>query len=133
MRPTPDRVHLAGADNFLSPHYAQFPKDEAGFAIEDQFYVGNSGLLMKPVTTEGATETSVYLSDNQVSNPITLYPLVPSLIVCSHTTTTSLITSTLPPLNLVQSPYKPHSTSSPFSYKGVTSSQSDSVYVEPLP
>lgn len=33
----------------------------------DQYYVGDSGLLFKPVVTEGATSTDVYLSDDQVS------------------------------------------------------------------
>jgi alpha 1,3-glucosidase len=44
-----------------------FPKDEAGFAIDDQYYIGDSGLLFKPVTTQGATTSTVYISDNQVS------------------------------------------------------------------
>lgn len=43
-----------------------FPGDEAGYAIDDQYYVGDSGLLFKPVVKEGATETDVYLSDDQV-------------------------------------------------------------------
>lgn len=43
-----------------------FPQDAAGFAIDDQYYLGGSGLLVKPVTRAGVTEESVYLSDNQV-------------------------------------------------------------------
>lgn len=43
------------------PHYAAHPDDEAGYAIDDQYYIGQSGLLFKPVVTEGATETTVYL------------------------------------------------------------------------
>lgn len=43
-----------------------FPEDEQGFGIDDQFYLGSSGLLCKPVTTQGVTSTSVYLSDAQV-------------------------------------------------------------------
>ncbi|EIW80508.1 glycoside hydrolase family 31 protein [Coniophora puteana RWD-64-598 SS2] len=50
----------------LRPQYTVFPKDEAGFAIDDQFYVGASGLLVKPVTEKGATEASVYLAEDQV-------------------------------------------------------------------
>ena len=53
------------ADN--RPQYAVFPEDEGGFAIDGQFYVGGEGLLTKPVTTPGQTETSVYLAANQVS------------------------------------------------------------------
>ncbi|EGO00802.1 glycoside hydrolase family 31 protein [Serpula lacrymans var. lacrymans S7.3] len=50
----------------LRPQYVVFPKDEAGFAIDDQFYVGASGLLVKPVTEKGATEASIYLAEDQV-------------------------------------------------------------------
>jgi alpha 1,3-glucosidase len=49
------------------PQYAVFPDDERGFAIDDQYYIGNEGLLVKPVTVQGATTTQVYLSDNQAS------------------------------------------------------------------
>jgi mannosyl-oligosaccharide alpha-1,3-glucosidase len=49
-----------------SPHYVMFPQDEAGFSIDDQFYVGNSGLLAKPVTRPGVTEETVYLPEDKV-------------------------------------------------------------------
>jgi alpha 1,3-glucosidase len=45
-----------------------FPKDDAGFAVDDQFYLGSTGLLVKPITQEGATSTDVYISDDQVGN-----------------------------------------------------------------
>jgi alpha 1,3-glucosidase len=44
-----------------------FPDDKAGFDLDDQYYVGSSGLLVKPVTEKGATETTVYLAEDQVS------------------------------------------------------------------
>lgn len=47
------------------PHYATHPSDERGYAIDDQYYLGQSGLLFKPVVTEGATETPVYLPANE--------------------------------------------------------------------
>jgi alpha 1,3-glucosidase len=47
------------------PQYAKFPTDEGGFAVDDQYYIGDSGVLFKPVVTEGATETSVYLAANE--------------------------------------------------------------------
>ncbi|WWC89838.1 uncharacterized protein L201_004766 [Kwoniella dendrophila CBS 6074] len=49
----------------MRPQYAVFPEDEQGFAIDDQYYVGGSGLLFKPVTKEGAESTEVYISDAQ--------------------------------------------------------------------
>lgn len=48
------------------PQYVMFPKDKAGFDIDDQYYIGQSGLLVKPVTTKGATEATVYLAEDQV-------------------------------------------------------------------
>ncbi len=50
----------------LRPHYVAFPHDEAGFAIDDQYFVGSSGLLVKPVTRKSATEETVYLPEDQV-------------------------------------------------------------------
>jgi alpha 1,3-glucosidase len=43
-----------------------FPKDKAGFDIDDQYFIGSSGLLVKPVTEKDATETTVYLAEDQV-------------------------------------------------------------------
>lgn len=45
----------------LQPHYYAHPSDDAAFAIEDQFYLGSTGLLVKPVVTEGAEAVSIYL------------------------------------------------------------------------
>lgn len=43
-----------------------FPKDKAGFDIDDQYFIGSSGLLVKPITEKGATETTVHLAEDQV-------------------------------------------------------------------
>ncbi|KAJ7496651.1 glycoside hydrolase family 31 protein [Mycena latifolia] len=50
----------------LRPHYVVFPKDPKGFDLDDQYFIGGSGLLVKPITTKGATETTVYLPEDQV-------------------------------------------------------------------
>lgn len=52
----------------IRPQYAVFPGDEAGYTVDDQYYVGDSGLLFKPVVVEGAASTDVYLADDQVSS-----------------------------------------------------------------
>ncbi|KAI9807196.1 MAG: hypothetical protein M1825_005914 [Sarcosagium campestre] len=49
----------------VRPQYFQFPSDEAGFAIDDQFYIGSTGLLAKPVTKEGADSVKVYIADDE--------------------------------------------------------------------
>ncbi|KAM6502966.1 glycoside hydrolase family 31 protein [Amanita muscaria] len=50
----------------LRPHYVMFPKDKKGYDIDDQYYISDSGLLVKPVTEKGATQASVYLAEDQV-------------------------------------------------------------------
>ncbi|KAI0644926.1 alpha-glucosidase [Trametes meyenii] len=50
----------------LRPHYVAVPQDEAGFAIDDQFFVGSSGLLVKPVVEKSVTEATVYLPGDEV-------------------------------------------------------------------
>jgi len=49
----------------MRPQYVVFPKDANGFAIDDQFYIGSFGLLVKPVTNPRVTEVSIYLADDQ--------------------------------------------------------------------
>lgn len=48
----------------LRPQFLMFPRDEAGFSIDDQYYVGDSGLLVKPAVVEGVRQVSIYLSDD---------------------------------------------------------------------
>lgn len=49
----------------LRPNYYVHPSDEKGFAVDDQFYIGSTGLLAKPITAEGATDTELYLADDE--------------------------------------------------------------------
>ncbi|KAK2748496.1 hypothetical protein FQN57_000629 [Myotisia sp. PD_48] len=59
--------HRASIDGspILRPQYYVHPLDEQGFAIDDQFYLGLTGLLVKPVVTEGATSVDIYLADEE--------------------------------------------------------------------
>jgi alpha 1,3-glucosidase len=47
----------------VRPHYYVHPSDEKGFAIDDQLYLGSTGILTKPVTSEGATHVDIYIPD----------------------------------------------------------------------
>lgn len=49
----------------LRPNYYVHPGDEKGFQIDDQFYLGSTGLLAKPVTKEGETGQDMYLADKE--------------------------------------------------------------------
>ncbi|KAI9828380.1 MAG: hypothetical protein M1832_002808 [Thelocarpon impressellum] len=57
--------HEASVDGtpILRPQYYVYPGDERGFAVDDQFYLGSTGLLAKPVVKEGADSVEVYLAD----------------------------------------------------------------------
>ena len=59
--------HEASTDGtpILRPHYYQFPADERGFAIDDQFYLGSTGLLAKPVVVKGAETVDIYIPDTE--------------------------------------------------------------------
>ncbi|KAI4163628.1 MAG: hypothetical protein LQ342_002662 [Letrouitia transgressa] len=45
----------------LRPMWYVHPSDESAFAMDDQFYLAATGLLVKPVTTEGADTVAIYL------------------------------------------------------------------------
>lgn len=47
----------------IRPNFYVHPSDEKGFAIDDQFYVGGTGLLAKPVTEEGKESADIYIAD----------------------------------------------------------------------
>lgn len=47
----------------VRPNWWVFPGDEKGFAEEEQMYLADTGLLVRPVTEEGATSVEFYLAD----------------------------------------------------------------------
>lgn len=50
----------------LKPVYYVSPDNEASFEIDDEFFVGDSGILVKPITSEGATQTEIYIPDDEI-------------------------------------------------------------------
>lgn len=50
----------------IRPHFFTHPDDEAGFALDDQFFVGSTGLLAKPVVSENAFTQDIYLPDDEL-------------------------------------------------------------------
>lgn len=49
----------------LRPQYVMFPGDVNGFALDDQYYIGDSGLLVHPAVQKDAQSVQVYLADDQ--------------------------------------------------------------------
>lgn len=55
------------------PQFIQFPEDEKGFAMDDQAYLGDTGILIHPVVKKGATSVTVYLAEDKVGPFSRLY------------------------------------------------------------
>lgn len=83
-----------------SPQYLMFPDDEGGFEIDDQYYIGDTGLLVKPAVEKDITSVEIYLAEDQVSDIVISEAGSKALAVdtplnshsfkrTSHTTTTS--------------------------------------------
>ena len=54
-------------DPIVQPMYYAHPAsdDAASFGIDDQFYLGDTGLLVKPVVTEGSSSVDIYIPDSE--------------------------------------------------------------------
>ncbi|PWN41673.1 alpha-glucosidase II precursor [Ceraceosorus guamensis] len=50
----------------LRPQFLMFPQDVNGAGIGDQYYLADSGLLVKPAVTKDATSVDVYLGEDEV-------------------------------------------------------------------
>ena len=79
-----------------------FPKDPKGFAIDDQFYVGASGLLVKPVTAGGQNQVDIYLSDDEVDRPYSALLCDLNFTFVSHITITSIMNCTAEQMRKLQ-------------------------------
>lgn len=50
----------------LRPMLWTHPSEEAGITIEDQFFVGSTGLLVKPIVEEGKESANIWIPDDEV-------------------------------------------------------------------
>ncbi|CCC10772.1 hypothetical protein SMACR_04391 [Sordaria macrospora] len=62
----------------VKPMFYTHPNEEAGFAIDDQFFVGNTGLLAKPVTQKDKETVDIWIPDNEVYYDYFTYDIIPS-------------------------------------------------------
>lgn len=49
----------------MRPHFVVFPDDVAGFKTQDQYFIGDSGLLHHPVVKKDSETIELYLADDQ--------------------------------------------------------------------
>lgn len=49
----------------MRPHFVVFPDDEAGFKVQNQYFIGDSGLLHHPVVKENSESIELYLADDE--------------------------------------------------------------------
>lgn len=50
----------------VRPMFWTHPSEEAGFAIDDQLFVGSTGLLAKPVVEQGKETADIWIPDDEV-------------------------------------------------------------------
>ncbi|EPS37686.1 hypothetical protein H072_8573 [Dactylellina haptotyla CBS 200.50] len=60
--------HRASQDGMpiIRPNFVVHPDDEDGFSIDDQIYIGDTGILVKPVVHEGVDKVNIHLGDGEV-------------------------------------------------------------------
>ncbi|KAK3378468.1 glycoside hydrolase family 31 protein [Podospora didyma] len=72
--------HQAYVDGtpIVKPMFYTHPTEEAGFDIDDQFFVGNTGLLAKPVTEQDKVSADVWIPDDEVYYDYFTYDTAPT-------------------------------------------------------
>ena len=71
------RAHEAG-EPIIKPLFYTHPGVEGGFDVDDQFFVGDTGLLVKPVLAEGQTTVDMFIPDHEVYYDYFDYSVVPT-------------------------------------------------------
>ncbi|OAA65904.1 alpha glucosidase alpha [Niveomyces insectorum RCEF 264] len=72
------QAHVDGTP-IIRPLFYTHPDAEGGFAIDDQFFVGSTGLLVKPVVAPGQTTADIFIPDDEVYYDYFDYTVVPTL------------------------------------------------------
>jgi alpha 1,3-glucosidase len=71
------QAHVDGTP-IIKPMFYTHPSEEGGFAIDDQFFVGNTGLLAKPITQKDRVEVDIWIPDSEVYYDYFTYEVVPT-------------------------------------------------------
>ncbi|OAR05923.1 hypothetical protein LLEC1_05391 [Akanthomyces lecanii] len=60
----------------VRPMYWTHPSEDGGFAIDDQLFVGSTGILVKPIVEENKFSTDIWIPDDEVYYDYTTYNVV---------------------------------------------------------
>ncbi len=71
------QAHVNGTP-IIKPLFYTHPNVEYGFGLDDQFFVGDTGLLVKPVVEAGKVTASVFIPDDEVYYDYFDYSVVPT-------------------------------------------------------
>ncbi|KAK4228773.1 2 subunit alpha glucosidase [Podospora fimiseda] len=71
------QAHVDGTP-IIKPMFYTHPSEEGGLAIDDQFFVGNTGLLAKPVTEQDKESVDIWIPDNEVYYDYFTYNIIPT-------------------------------------------------------
>ncbi|KAL2119569.1 hypothetical protein VTJ04DRAFT_6530 [Mycothermus thermophilus] len=71
-------AHLNGAP-ILKPMFYTHWSEEAGLTIDDQFFLGTTGLLVKPVTQKDQTTQTIWIPDDEAYYDYFTYERIPTV------------------------------------------------------
>ncbi|KAL2266452.1 hypothetical protein VTJ83DRAFT_5804 [Remersonia thermophila] len=70
-------AHLDGSP-IIKPMFYTHPSEEAGLTVDDQFFVGTTGLLVKPVVDKDKTSADVWIPDGEAYYDYFTYDVIPT-------------------------------------------------------
>lgn len=62
----------------VRPMFYTHPSEEAGFDVDDQLFIGGTGLLAKPVVDQGKESVDIFIPDDEVYYDYFTYDIVPT-------------------------------------------------------
>ncbi|KAJ9143755.1 Glucosidase 2 subunit alpha [Pleurostoma richardsiae] len=71
------QAHLDGTP-IVKPMFYTHPTDEGGFDVDDQLFLGSTGLLVKPVVEQGKESVDIYIPDDEAYYDYFTYEIVPT-------------------------------------------------------
>lgn len=71
------QAHVYGTP-IIKPMFYTHPTEESGFTVDDQLFLGSTGLLFKPVVKQGEETVDIFIPDDEVYYDYFTYETVPT-------------------------------------------------------